>query len=277
MGLRQALGSTRSDLSFVFRKSTGKTTTGCCRVAISSRLQLGHRMRHQRRRKVHLPRLDRLYAVGVEQPFGEQRIGEVHGACPAHRPSHVAVDVAHACRHVAPCEPVEVGLALREYSPQLFVVALCPSLLLRPVRVAVVQSQTCPAVFSVFYSLGVGELASPVRQHYAEQLREPWAAEVLQRVQGFDHAGRGLVREQDVELEAYPAHEKGQHALRVFSQPAHHRIHLDGVLLVHGVESAEIGPPAPFQRRSGNLGRFPAVCGPVSRFVAHGPRKVQLR
>lgn len=73
MDLRQALGSTRSDLSFVFRKSAGKTTTGCCRVAISSRLQLGHRMRHQRRRKVHLPRLNRFYAVGVEQPFGEQR------------------------------------------------------------------------------------------------------------------------------------------------------------------------------------------------------------
>ncbi|HJH75003.1 MAG TPA: hypothetical protein OIL86_13905 [Eggerthellaceae bacterium] len=88
--------------------------------------------------------------------------------------------MAHARRHVAAGQGVEVRFSLRQYPPKLLVAALATSLLLALERIAVEEAQPLHAVPAVLDALRIAELASAVAEDQAEGLGEPGPAELLE-------------------------------------------------------------------------------------------------
>lgn len=151
-------------------------------------------MGHEVRREVHLLRLYLLDPVRVEEPLRKHEARHLDGRHPVHLAAKVAVNVAHARRHVAAGQGVEVRFSLRQYPPKLLVAALATSLLLALERIAVEEAQPLHAVPAVLDALRIAELASAVAEDQAEGLGEPGPAELLEGVERLDHAGRRLVR-----------------------------------------------------------------------------------
>lgn len=233
-------------------------------------------MRHELRSEVHLPRVDGLDAVCVEHPWREHEPRHLDRGHPLHVPAQVAVDVAHACSHVAARQRIEVGLALRQDPPELLMAPLRAPLLLALHRVAEVEAQALDAVLAVLDPLDVAEFGPAVRYDEAEHLREPGPAHRLERVYGLDDAACRLAREQDVELESNPPEEECENALLVLAGPADDGVHLHRVVAIGLVEGAEVGPPPPLEILSRDR-RRPWRLRPRAGLVPHCAREVELR
>lgn len=233
-------------------------------------------MRHELRREVHLPRVDRLDPIRVEHARREHEPCHLHRGHPLHVPAQIAVDVAHARSHVSAGQRVEVGLPLRQDSPELLVAPLRAPLLLALHRVAEVEAQALDAVLAVLDPLDVAELGAAVRYDEPEHLRDPGPAHGLERVYGLDDAARRLAREQDVELEPDPPEEEREDALLVLARPADDGVHLHRVVAVGLVEGAEVRPPPPLEVLPRDR-RRPRRLRLRAGLVPHRAREVELR
>ena len=165
--------------------------------------------------------------------------------------------MAHDPRHIALRQRIEVGLALRQYPPELHVVPFAGALLLRLRRVAEVKVRPLPPVPVPLDPYDVRELRPPIREDRAEQPGVHLPAKRLEVVQRSDDAFRVMRGQEHVDLVVEPSEVESQYALPVPPEPPDHRVHLHGVLphVDREVHEVLIRPPLQQGPRDGRCAR----------------------